>query len=55
MLTDGTMPLPEPVLTDGTMLQPILTYRHLGSVALAWGKYHRKCFKDVNHKTCVRN
>ena len=44
MLTDGTMPLPTPVLTDGIMFlpEPLLTYYQLGSVALAGGKFYRK-------------
>ena len=44
------MPLPTPDLTDGTMFlpEPLLTYCQLGSVALAGGKFHGK---DINHKT----
>ena len=44
MLTDGTMPSPTSVLTDGIMFlpEPLLTYCQLGSVALGGGKFHRK-------------
>ena len=46
------MPLPTPVLTDGTVFlpEPLLTYCQLGSAALAGGKLHR-IYQNITHKT----